>query len=198
MAQRIELLGDDKTDDLRVLALALVGVIRKIFEEKEALVFLGRATVERKRIIEFRNRMRAFDIEKFPTPTFISVINFYATSRDMARHQALGFLMIYLPKEEVPRLIELLKYPEIGQTEREIKDACGALCNIIAGRFKSEISAISHLELEMSPFSFYNNSAVEGVEFCPTQPDKYEVSFEIEGQKRLVVEMSLGRIPLIY
>jgi len=93
-------------------------------------------------------------------------------------------------------LLKLLKYPLADDEDLDaLADCCGTLCNILAGAFKTAISKMGYLELEMSAFKSYRNKAISGVDFCYNERDKYEVSFFIKDQKRLVVEMSMGVLP---
>ena len=92
--------------------------------------------------------------------------------------------------------MKLLKYPPIDdESESALLDSCGTLCNILAGRFKSEIASAGYIELEMSHFSTFRNSAVPGVDFCASEFDLYTINFLIENEKRMVIDMSMGIVP---
>jgi hypothetical protein len=82
----------------------------------------------------------------------------------------------------------------VPEEDEELKDATGTLLNVIAGQFKIDIVEIGYT-VEMSHFSNYRNSALRGVDFNPKQTDKYEISFDVDNQKRLVFELSMGEYP---
>ena len=140
--------------------------------------------------------MRAEGMEKFNNPTYVASLNYYRDTKSMDARKAIGALIVYVEQEYVATIMKLLQYPKVDdENEEALKDSCGALCNIIGGRFKSEVSRAGYVELEMSPFSSYRNSIPHGVAFCYNEYDKYEVIFFIDKAKRLVVEMTMGAIP---
>lgn len=188
-----------KTDELHLLALALADVIKKYLRDRGEVALSKDPVLERSPIVEFNNQMRVFDIEKFSTPTFVSTISYYATMDDLRAHRALGFLVIFIEQSYLPALLKMLKYPEIDWDDTQaLRDASGSLCNVIAGQFKTEIAALSQKELEMSHFSYYDKRTAKGIEFPKGQTEKYEIDFEIDGRRRLCLEMTMGPLPLKY
>ena len=188
--------GGKQNKELDVFAKLLVDGITNMFQERGEIQFSQDPDVERKNIIEYNGRMRAEGMEKFNNPTYVSAINYYLNQKEMERHKAVGTIVVYVEQEYVARIMRLLKYPTVDDEDEEaLKDSCGTLCNILAGRFKSEISAKGYVDLEMSHFSSYRNNIPYGAEFCYDEYDKYEVAFYIEKEKRLVVEMTIGRVP---
>jgi len=186
----------DNTEELLTLALLLATVIKNICKERGGLRLSQEPIIEKRDIIEFRQRMRIFSEEKFDLTTVVSKINFYTNEKDMQKHNALGVIVIFLEKEYVPEFMQLMKYPDIEEEEEDaILDACGTFCNLIAGRFKTEIVKRGYADLFMSHFSNYLNTAYEGVEFSNEQVEKYMVSFYISGIKRIVVEMTMDTLP---
>ena len=186
----------EKEDRLQKFAAELARAVTELLKEKGEIKFTKDPVLVRKNILEYNGRMRADGMEKFNDPTFVSTVNFYASAKDMEKHSALGALIVYVEQAYICTLLRLLKYPPVDDENIEaMKDSCGTLCNIIAGRFKSAISSMGLIELEMSPFSNYRNTASAGVEFCFKEYDKYEITFFIDNHKRLVVEMTMGAIP---
>ncbi len=177
------------------MAILLAGAVRKVFE-KQGLKLTAKPILEKKPIIEFMRRMRIFGMEKFPTPTYIASVNFYLNKKEMEHHQTFGVICLYVEQEYMARLIKLLQYPEIDEDDEEqLKDACGALCNLISGQFRSDLSLMGYCEMEMSHFSSYRNSALMGVPFYFKLLEKYEISFFIRNEKRVVMEVSMGPVP---
>ena len=182
-------------DELSVLAALLAKNIADIFKEKG--VRLSQVpTLERKNILEYKGRMRADGMEKFNSPTFVAAVNYFVSSRDMQKNNALGTVIVYIEQNYVPTIMKLLKYPSINEENDDaLCDSAGTLANIIAGRFKSAVSANGYIELEMSPFMSYRNTAPNGVAFCFKEYDKYQIGVFIFDKKRLVVELTMGHIP---
>lgn len=181
---------------LKRLADILAQGVVALFDERAGIKFSQDPVLERKNIIEYNGRMRVDGMEKFNEPTFISTVNYYASKKDMEAHKAVGALVVYVEQEYIVTMLKQLKYPMANdEDEEEMKDCCGTLCNIIAGRFKSDLVASGHVELEMSAFSNYRNTSIKGVEFDYAEWDKFEISFFIDGKKRLVVEMTMGTVP---
>ncbi len=167
-----------------------------LFNERE-VSFSGPAQKEKRKIIEYEGRMRADGMEKFDNePTYVSAVNFYASEGDMEKKKTLGALIVYVEQSYIAKLMKMMQYPPIDdESDDAMRDSCGTLCNIIAGRFKSEISNDGYIELEMSHFSNYRNSAFRGVAFCYSEYDMYQMDFEIDKTKRMVLEMTIGPVP---
>ncbi len=99
-------------------------------------------------------------------------------------------MIVYLEKEFLPEFLRLLQYPYIdSDDEMEVKDGCGTLVNLIAGQYKREMADLGYKDVMMSPFESYINTAMDGVGIPKGVTEKYEISFEVDGTKRLVVEM---------
>jgi len=167
-----------------------------LFQERE-VKFAGPPKKEKRKIIEYDGRMRADGMEKFDNePTYVSAVNFYASEKDMEKKNTLGALIVYVEQSYIAKMMRLLQYPPIDdESDDAMRDSCGTLCNIIAGRFKSEISKAGYVELEMSHFMNYKNNAFQGVNFCFSEYDMYQMDFSIENAKRLVIEMTMGPVP---
>jgi CheY-like chemotaxis protein len=99
-------------------------------------------------------------------------------------------LVVFLEQRFLPEFLRLLQYPYIeSDDELEVKDGCGTLANLIAGQYKREMMQLGYKDLMISPFESYINTAPDGLKIPQGLTDKYEVSFEVEGTKRLVVEL---------
>jgi len=168
-----------------------------LFQERGELMFSSSPEKQKRQIIEYDGKMRADGMEKFDNePTYVSAVNFYASEKDMEKKKTLGALIVYVEQAYLPKLMRLLKYPPVDEeSEDAMKDSCGTLCNIISGRFKSEIVSAGYIELEMSHFKNFRNSSFEGIDFCYAEYDLIELACNIDKGKRLVIEMTMGAIP---
>ncbi len=168
-----------------------------LFNERGGIAFSKAPTMEKKDIIEYEGRMRADGMDKFNNePAYVSCVNFYASTQDMQKKKTLGAMILYVQQTYLAKLMRMLQYPPFDDDdEKAMLDSCGTLCNIVAGRFKSEVSKAGYIELEMSPFSNYRNSALDGVDFCKSEYEKCEVKFALENATRLILEVSMGIVP---
>lgn len=187
------LLKEDHSSALFTMSLAMAVAVRKIFREKAQLKLSREPIIEKKPITHFMKRMRIDPMEKFNAPTVVSIIHFYRNQKEMDLIKPTGVLLSYVELAQVAHLLKLLEYPEIDDDDEEqVEDACGALCNIIAGYFKHELLELGYPSLEMSAFDSYINSVVNGSAYPLKAINKYEVSYEIAGHKRLVTEMVMA------
>ena len=179
------------------LALALSAATKKIFFEKSKSTFSNEPRLEKKVITQFAHRMRVDGMEKFNSTTVFSTIQFAATEETLQQKQYLVTLLVYLEQSYIPDFLRLMQYPYIDSDEDdECKDGCGTLANVIAGQYKRELALLGYKDLMMSHFQSYINTAPDGVGVPVESLEKYEISFEVEGIKRLVVEMvTLDMLP---
>lgn len=186
-----------KNNELEAFANILISGTEKLFMERGEIKFSKPPEKAKVNIIEYKGKMRADGMEKFDNEaTYVSAVNYYLNAQDMAKKKAVGVMIGYVQQAYMPRLMKLLQYPPVDdENENALLDSCGTLCNILAGRFKSEISAAGYIELEMSHFLTFRNSAVPGVDFCASEFDAYTINFSLENEKRMVLEMSMGVVP---
>lgn len=185
-----------QNSELDIFADLLERGTTELFRERE-VAFSAPPKKDRRKIVEYEGRMRADGMEKFDNEaTYVSAVNFYASEKDMEKKKTLGALIVYVEQAYIAKMMRLLQYPPIDdESDDAMQDSCGTLCNIISGRFKSEISSAGYIELEMSHFMNYKNNAFNGVQFCFSEFDMYQMDFFIENAKRLVIEMTMGSIP---
>ncbi len=179
------------------LALALCAAVKKVFYEKSGTTFSSEPQIEKKPVIQFVHKMRVDAMEKFNTTTVFSVIEFAATQEALAQQEYLITIIIYLEQKFLPDFLRLLQYPYIeSDEEMEVKDGCGTLGNLIAGQYKKEIAVLGFRDIMMSPFESFINTVGDGVGIPNGATEKYELAFEVEGIKRMVVEMvTLAKLP---
>lgn len=179
--------------DLFTLSLALSVSVKRMFWQKAQLKLSREPIFHKKLITQFGRRMRIDGLEKFNGSTIFSVVHFFADRKDMEKNKPAGLLTTFIEENFIADFMELINYPPIDEDEDdEVLDACGAVCNLIAGYFKKEIARIGYKDLEMSPFSSYINTSVNGEVYPLSEAEKYEISYEIGGVKRLVTEMVMG------
>jgi len=172
------------------LGLALSAAVKKVFYEKSATTFSSEPKLEKKLITQFVHRMRVDAMEKFNATTVFSVIKFSGNQAGLEKKEYLISLVVYLEQKFLPEFLRLLQYPYIDSDEEsEVLDGCGTLCNLFAGQYKKEMAVLGYKDMMMSPFESYINTIADGVEIPYGSTEKYEISFEVEGTKRLVVEM---------
>ena len=189
---------DDHSEDFFTMALALSAAVKKVLFEKSETKFSSEPVIEKKPIVQFMRRMRVDGMEKFQATAFFSFVHFYRNAAALETEQPLGILIVYIERTFVPEMLRLLKYPYIDyDDDAQVLDGMGAIANLIAGQFKRELARLGYADLEMSHFQSHVNSVVNGVDYPHDQNEKYEISFEVDGKKRMAVEMVVDPLPKI-
>ncbi|HBR15804.1 MAG TPA: hypothetical protein DD723_09760 [Candidatus Omnitrophica bacterium] len=182
-------------DEYFVQAVLLGQVVQRILGRRGGIQLSRKPTFELKPVIEFMKRMRVSGLEKFDSATYISSINFYKNDEERHKHQAVGAIVIYFGEDYIVNILKKLDYPVTDDDDSEtLEDACGAFCNLVAGNFKSGLLQLGYPELVMSHFSSYRNEVLDGVEYGHEQRQKYEINFEIKGQKSIVADLVMDKI----
>ena len=188
----------DHSEDIFTMASALTAAVKKVFFEKSEKKFSAEPLIERKAIVQFVQRMRVDGMEKFNATTLISAVQFYKNSETLQKDNPAGVIIVYIERTFVPEMLRLFKYPYIDYDDNdEVLDGIGAIVNLISGYFKAELARLGYIDLEMSPFKSAVNNVLDGVSYCKSQYEKYEINFEIEGKKRMVVELVMDPLPKI-
>lgn len=183
-------------DQLLLLAETLAQGVSSLLKERAYIRLSHPPRIVKQEVIEYRGRMRVFGVEKFDDPTCISAVNYYLNSEDMRSNRPVGALIVFVEQGYLAYLLKAMRYPQVNESlSRAVLDGCGALANLIAGRFKSDMRKMGLASLEMSTFYNYLDKAPDGIAFDPRQRTKYEVNCQINGEKRLVVELTMGTIP---
>jgi len=188
--------GKKTINEFNIQARLLAEVVKRILDRKAHIYLSEVAAFKLKPITEFKRRMRVSSLEKFEDSTYISTVNFYSSEKDLDNKKAVGTLVIYIEEPYVVELLKKLDYPiEDEDSQPELADACGTVCNLIAGNFKSGLTQLGYIELAMSHFSSYRNEILNGVEYPADQKELYEISFEIRKRRRIVAELVMGDVP---
>jgi len=172
------------------LALALSAAVKKTFYEKSKTTFSNEPQLEKKLVTVFLQRMRVDAMEKFNATTVFAALHFAVNQESLLRKEYLLTLVVYLERKYIPEFLRLLQYPYIdSDDDLEVKDGCGTLVNLIAGQYKKEMAKLGYKDMMMSHFESYINFVSDGIGIPQGTTEKYEISFDVEGTKRLVVEM---------
>ena len=194
--QKTSINKNDYSEELFTMVLALSAAVKKLFFEKSENKFSSEPAISKKMIIQFINRMRIEAMEKFNATTFLSTVHFYKNAPAQEKNDPVGLIIVYIERTFVPEMLRLLKYPYIDyDDDDEVLDGMGAIANLIAGYFKKELAHLGYNDLLMSPFKSAINSVLDGVEYCKDQTQKYEISFDIDDKKRMVVELVMSPLP---
>ncbi len=179
------------------MSLALSAAAKKTFYEKAEIKFSAEPVISKHPIVHFKGSMRIDALEKFNNPTVFSYVHFYKNFKAMQQGaDPLGVVIIYVEKVYLPELLRLLHYPYVdSEDDSSVKDGCGALVNLIAGHFKKELINLGYQDMEMSHFKSYINLNLDGVEFPPEQLNQHTISFDIDGQERMIAELVMSDIP---
>jgi hypothetical protein len=189
---------DPSKNSLYLQALLLSKVVTRVLDQRGGIQLSTEPEFRLVHIVEFMKRMRVWSLDKFRGKTFISVINFYMSDEDMENHKATGAVIVYIGEEYVMTLLKKLGYPELDEDNEEmLEDACGTFLNIVSAKFKEGMIQLGYRELVMSHFVSFQNEAINGIEYDPKQKEKYEISFEIGGYKRIVFELTMGNVPRV-
>ena len=185
-------------DGLSGYARVLAASARKMLKIKGGLELSRDPVLREKEIVSFCRHIRVDALEKFNARAVFSVVKFYSNVAAMEADTPVGALIVFIEAEFVAKLLWHLEYPSIDEDDDEgILDGCGTLTNLIAGHFVKDLHALGCVHLQMSHFDSYFNTVLDGVAFAPDQTRKYEINFFINGEKRLVAELTMSHIPRI-
>ncbi len=195
---RLRLDGVHTPDEFYLQALMLAEVVKRILKAKGEIFLASQPKMVKKPITEFMRRMRVNGLSKFDEKTYISCVNFYENETAADNHKAVGAIVLYVPDGYVLKLFRQIEYPVLTDDEPEsIADACGSLCNLIAGNFKNGLTQLGYKELYMTPFASFENEIINGIDYDPTQTQVYEITFDLGEERRLVVDLTMGLVPRI-
>jgi hypothetical protein len=189
---------DSVPDELREYCRIFCTAVRKMLLVKGAYDLSREPQLVKKEIVSFCRRLRVDGLEKFGVRTVFSVIKFYRDNAHLDHDQPLGAMILFVETDHLARLLWSLEYPRIDEDDDAVLlDACGTLANLVAGYFVKELNDRGYVHLQMSHFESYFNTAVNGIAFDSDETGKYEISFTIKGEKRLVAELTMSHLPRI-
>ena len=183
-------------EELYLQAVCLMEVILRTFEHKGKLDVTSKPLPKIRPIVATNRRMKIMTLDKFSGTAYIGVVNFFKDKGAAKSNDAIGALIIYIGERYIVDLFAQMGYPGLDENnEQELEDAVGTFCNIIGGKFKLALKQLNFIELEMSHFSTYQNQVKDGVLYDPRESRKYEINFEIDKEKAMIVELTMGAVP---
>lgn len=187
----------DKGMDPQVVIATLKGVVDQVLSKMSGVVPTSSPESKEIDILEYEGRMRVVGMEKFNAPSFIATVNYYLTEKDSESHKAKGAMVVYVDSENAGKFFKTLGFtvPD-DEDDESMMNACGELCNLLGGGFKNELSGLGYADMYMSSPSSYKNSVTEGIEYSQDQNKKYELSFYYWKRRALIIEVTMGVIPL--
>ena len=191
-------MSNTKGMDPQVLMTTMMGVAEDVLGTMSGVTATEPMQTKELDILEYNGRMRCVGMEKFNAPSYVSVVNYYLNAQDLEnRKKAKGALVLYVDFENAGKLFKNLGF-SISEDEDDasMMGACGEFCNMLGDGFKKEIGKLGFADLAMSAPHNYKNSILEGVEFSSDQTTKYELSFFYWKRKAIVVEITLGVMPM--
>lgn len=191
--------SEQEVDDFYLQSVLLAKIVERVLKQKANVYITKKPDFEKKPVILFNKKMRVSSLGVFDEKTYISSINFYRNQAALKEGQVLGAFVLFFPETYVIDLFKKFEYPVDDEDDSAgIKDACGSLCNLIAGSFKTGLLELDYSDIVMSAFSSFVNDSVEGVACSQENQNVYEVSFQIKKEKKLVAWLNMGRIPKVW
>jgi hypothetical protein len=183
--------------DTQVLSTKIKSVVTGTFEKMAHVKPAADPLVAERDIIEYDGSMRLFPMEKFNGPCFVSYLNFYLSQADLqSRKRAIGTFVLYVKEDIAEKLLRAFgRSSKEALQEENILDVCGQMCNVLAENLKNELIQANYADLLMSAPANFKNHVPGGAPFDYALYTKQECIFSFWGQKSIVVEACLGRIP---
>ncbi|MFH0984856.1 MAG: chemotaxis protein CheX [Candidatus Omnitrophota bacterium] len=101
-----------------------------------------------------------------------------------------GGIVVYVSSQNIASVFGNLGIGS-DSSESEIKDACGEFCNVIAGTFKTEISALGFKDVTLTPPTNYFGTIDEDLEIDAVY--KYAISFSHGNAGLLMVDIFIEK-----
>jgi len=196
MAKINQVEEDKQLAEFYLQGLMLAEVVKRILVRKAEIEISSKPSFVLQPVTEFMKRMRVSGLSKFDGRVYMSSINYFVDQAQLEKNKAIGTIVIYVPEIHAVKLLNRIGYPVKDEGDEEgIEDACGSLCNLIAGNFKSGLTQLGYQELVMSHFSVFQNEVINGLPYCNERPQVYEIGFPIQGVKKIAVDLNMGNIP---
>ncbi len=182
--------------DNKFLTRTIIDVVEDTFDKLLHVTPASGAVANEKNIIEFGGRMRLFPMEKFNGPAYVSIVNFYRTSKDMADHFAAGTFVLFVKEDAAEKLVKAFgRSSKEAEDETAVMGICAELCGILSGNLKNAMVKHGYPELVVGEPLKYKNSIPEGAQFDYDLFKKQEIIFSYWKDKSVIVEACIGNIP---
>ncbi|MCD4782174.1 MAG: chemotaxis protein CheX [Candidatus Omnitrophica bacterium] len=183
--------------DQQVIATTLMGCVQETFRTMCHIEFEEQPDFQEKEIIEYNSRMRAFGLEKFEGPCYVSIIYFYLNQKDFKAERANGALALFIEDSISQTLLHSLGHRSLNEDDKSIvMDTCGEFANVVAGQFKNELQNFGYVDVIISAPKTYINDVPEGINFNFDELKYYEMCFYLKKTKALVIDITMGPVPL--
>lgn len=123
-----------------------------------------------------------------PVDVFSSLVEFQQKKGDIKADG--GGIVVYIPRTGVGNIFKEAFGIDMNSDEGEIMDICGEFCNVVAGRFKTELVALGYDEVIMSTPKNYVNSV--NLELDVPVSCKYAFGFSKDGKGLLSVDVFMS------
>ncbi len=182
--------------DPQVLTGAFMAAMGQMLEKLSNIPASQEPKIEESEIIEYEGRMRVSGMEKFNSPAFLSVVNFYLNQGEMQRHKPKGALILYLEAENISKFLKAFGvHFADDEDDKSLMDACGKVCEAVAAEFKNELTRKGYVELVLSNPSNYKNNILEGIAYSQDQKTKQTVNFFYFKTKAIVADLTMADLP---
>ena len=181
--------------DEQVLITILTGAVNKTLGNIPTAPQTEEPKAQKEKIADEGGKMYVDGVKKFDAACYVSYVNYYLTQGDIARHNAKGFLVIYLHCDYAEKLFKAIGYAYSDENETTMFESATKLCNTITEALKQNLTSSGYADLVLSAPATSRNSVFAGIEYNRSQKDKHELSFYFWKQKALVVELALSDVP---
>jgi hypothetical protein len=183
--------------DTQVLSTSIVNVVKDTFDKMAHVKMTAEPVIAERDIIEYDGNMRLFPMEKFNGPCFISYVNFYLSPTDLTAHRrAVGTFVVYIKEDIIEKVLKAFgRSIKDAEHEEVVLSICGELCNLLAGNLKNDLAQAKYVDFFISEPSNFKNHVSAGAPFDYNLYTKQECIFSFWGQKCIVIEACIGRIP---
>ncbi len=146
--------------------------------------------IESKPIIQWQGKMRVL---KPLDCVFVSVITYKHSSLKLKQFEASGVVILYVPEDTALSMIRAFGF--VGKPEYDdILDGCGEFLNVMAGTLKTELINRGYDDFSLSLPHTFGSQVDELFDFYGK--DKFELTFSVEGETFLQLDIGFNRLPL--
>src|SRR5436190_1488604 len=97
-----------KSLDPQVLTAVMTRSIEQLLSKMSGIASTKPPETKELEIDEYDGRMRVSGVEKFDASSYISVVNYYLSDKDLKSHKAKGAMILYIESENSSKLFKAL------------------------------------------------------------------------------------------